>query len=172
MKKAEHSKAQLEALMSKVRRMAFRYGEKGRIGVLDEDDVCQEVMVKLLCNGGLPGAHWLGLAVRSAAADFGRAAARNARVKDRLYQGFSECGGKLPTDCVVQEETRDIYLMSSLSDMLGQLSPVLKQVLVLCGEGFSYEEIARLTNANLGTVRSRLHYARKRARDLLGDDIE
>jgi DNA-directed RNA polymerase specialized sigma24 family protein len=38
---------------------------------------------------------------------------------------------------------------------------------VLYSEGNSYEEIARLTNTKLGTVRSRLHYARRRAKGLL-----
>ncbi|MGL1585761.1 sigma factor-like helix-turn-helix DNA-binding protein [Vibrio parahaemolyticus] len=38
---------------------------------------------------------------------------------------------------------------------------------MLYSEGHSYEEISQLTNVKLGTVRSRLHYARRRAKKLL-----
>ena len=45
---------------------------------------------------------------------------------------------------------------------LDTLSPEHREVLVLCFfEEMSYEEIARVTNTTLGTVRSRIHYARR-----------
>ncbi|HEY9871057.1 MAG TPA: sigma factor-like helix-turn-helix DNA-binding protein [Candidatus Obscuribacterales bacterium] len=51
--------------------------------------------------------------------------------------------------------------------MLDRLSEPLAKVLVLHVQGLSFKEIAELTGANIGTVRSRLHYARKRARQLM-----
>ena len=45
---------------------------------------------------------------------------------------------------------------------LDALSPEHREVLVLCFfEEMSYEEIARVTNTTLGTVRSRIHYAKR-----------
>lgn len=45
---------------------------------------------------------------------------------------------------------------------LNALSPEHREVLVLCFfEEMSYEEIARVTNTTLGTVRSRIHYAKR-----------
>lgn len=57
---------------------------------------------------------------------------------------------------------------AALMAALDQLSPPHRAVLLLHGlEEFSLEEIADITGASLGTVKSRLHYARKQARELL-----
>jgi len=37
-------------------------------------------------------------------------------------------------------------------------------------EGFSLEEIARITGTQVGTVKSRLHYAKRALRKLLEED--
>jgi RNA polymerase sigma-70 factor, ECF subfamily len=51
---------------------------------------------------------------------------------------------------------------------LGQLPENQRTVVVLHDiEGFSYQEIAEIVGASLGTVRSRLHYGRLRLRELL-----
>jgi RNA polymerase sigma-70 factor (ECF subfamily) len=51
---------------------------------------------------------------------------------------------------------------------LDQLSPEHREVLVLRFlEGMSYEAIARVTGGQLGTVRSRLHYAKRALRGVL-----
>ena len=51
---------------------------------------------------------------------------------------------------------------------LGQLPEDQRTVVVLHDiEGFSYQEISDIVGANLGTVRSRLHYGRLRLRKLL-----
>lgn len=52
--------------------------------------------------------------------------------------------------------------------MLGQLPPVHRSVLLLhFVEEFSLEQIAEITGAQLGTVKSRMHYAKKALRQLL-----
>jgi RNA polymerase sigma-70 factor (ECF subfamily) len=51
---------------------------------------------------------------------------------------------------------------------LDRLSPEHREVLVLRFlEGMSYEDIARVTGGRIGTVRSRLHYAKRALRELL-----
>ena len=50
----------------------------------------------------------------------------------------------------------------------GLRAPV-RHALVMHANGYSYEEIANATNANIGTVRSRIHYGRKRARELVSE---
>lgn len=48
---------------------------------------------------------------------------------------------------------------------LNSLSPQHREVLVLCFlEEMSYEEITRVTGSTLGTVRSRIHYAKRALR--------
>ena len=39
-------------------------------------------------------------------------------------------------------------------------------------EGLSYQEMAEVMGCNIGTVMSRLHYARKRMRELLKDYLK
>ena len=51
--------------------------------------------------------------------------------------------------------------MEQFRNLLGTLSPKLREVLVLCGlEGKSYEEAAHMLSIPIGTVRSRLNKAR------------
>jgi len=53
-------------------------------------------------------------------------------------------------------------LDDDLSDALAKLPMSMKEVFLLCDlEGYSYEEIAEIVNIPVGTVRSRLHRARK-----------
>ncbi len=59
-------------------------------------------------------------------------------------------------------------LPSSESNPIGAW---LYVVMSLRGEGWSYEEIANKTGLAIGTVRSRIHYARKRAKELAQQSI-
>jgi RNA polymerase sigma factor (sigma-70 family) len=165
----------ITSMMTAAKRMARRYGQ---IGLLEPDDIAQNAMLKLLRNKDqkMPTFGWLHVAVRCSAADAGRRAARerkalayqlhcNTRV---VAEHNTESGYSLGFNAYrVREDDNEIDLMPRLKNMLGKLSSPLKQVLVLYSGGHSYEEIARLTNTKLGTVRSRLHYARRRAKGLL-----
>jgi RNA polymerase sigma-70 factor, ECF subfamily len=60
-----------------------------------------------------------------------------------------------------------------LADALGRLSPEHRTVTVLHYlEGFSVAEIAEMTGAPTGTVKSRLMYARLNLREMLHDDVD
>lgn len=62
----------------------------------------------------------------------------------------------------LEEEIFKNLLGDEITEAIASLSEDFKTVTVLCDlEGFSYEEIAEITNAPIGTVRSRLHRARK-----------
>lgn len=57
-----------------------------------------------------------------------------------------------------------------IRDAIGQLSPDHQQVVLLREvEGLAYEEIAQATGCSIGTVMSRLFYARKKLQELLHD---
>lgn len=55
-----------------------------------------------------------------------------------------------------------------VANSLRQLPTTQRTVVVLHDiEGFSYQEISEIVGANIGTVRSRLHYGRQKLRELL-----
>ncbi len=170
----ENAAPEISSMLDAATRMARRYGQ---IGVCDPDDLAQNAMLKLLkkIDDEMPTFGWLCLAVRSSAGDAGRCLSRdrklfyhlqcNTGVVEKRSGEYSYLPGF--SQCSVREVDSEIDLMPRLKNVLDKLSGPLKQVLVLYSEGHSYEDIARLTNTKLGTVRSRLHYARRRAKKIL-----
>ena len=68
-----------------------------------------------------------------------------------------------PLDLLLQQEQEAEFM-----NLLGQLPDAQRSVLLLYFiEDFSLEEIAEITGAQLGTVKSRMHYAKKALRKLL-----
>jgi RNA polymerase sigma-70 factor, ECF subfamily len=68
-----------------------------------------------------------------------------------------------PSDVLIREEQEAEFM-----NLLNQLPPPQRSVLLLHFlEEFSLEEIAGITGAQLGTVKSRIHYAKKALRKLL-----
>jgi RNA polymerase sigma-70 factor (ECF subfamily) len=71
--------------------------------------------------------------------------------------------GDLPGDRLVRQES-----LSQIQRALAALAPDQRAVLVLRAvDGLNYQEISRVLDLNVGTVRSRLHRARMELRDLL-----
>jgi RNA polymerase sigma-70 factor (ECF subfamily) len=71
-----------------------------------------------------------------------------------------------PEELLIRKEQEEL-----LMKFLDQLTPPHRAVLLLHFlEDFSLEEIARVTDSGVGTVKSRLHYAKKSLRKLLEDD--
>lgn len=69
-----------------------------------------------------------------------------------------------PLESAAQSEMRD-----GIEKALNQLSPDQRAVLTLREwQGFSYEEIAEALHIEIGTVMSRLFYARRRLAEVLG----
>jgi RNA polymerase sigma-70 factor (ECF subfamily) len=68
-----------------------------------------------------------------------------------------------PDDLLIRREQEAEFM-----ELLNQLSLPQRSVLILhFVEDFSLEEIARITETQIGTVKSRLHYAKKSLRKLL-----
>jgi RNA polymerase sigma-70 factor, ECF subfamily len=95
--------------------------------------------------------------------------------RDRAYR---EGRTRRPTACSLTEtdipETPGRDHTFSVDDAelvhaaLDRLAPEHREVLVLCFlEDLSYEDIARATNCPVGTVRSRIHYAKRALRSAL-----
>ncbi len=104
--------------------------------------------------------------------------ARNTFISGRRRSGREqelEDPGQLPGDepdaLSKMARRRDGYRHAFDDDVLlalGELSERQRTAIVLCDvEGLSYEEISDVMECPLGTVRSRIHHARKRLRDTL-----
>jgi RNA polymerase sigma-70 factor (ECF subfamily) len=77
-------------------------------------------------------------------------------------------GGESPDTTMVQAELR-----VKIQIALGKLSPDHRQVVLLKDvQGLSYKEIAEVMSSTLGTVMSRLFYARQKLQALLKDEYE
>lgn len=76
--------------------------------------------------------------------------------------------GRAPDSELVGSELRD-----KIEAALGQLSPQHREVVVLKDvQGLAYKEIADVMECSIGTVMSRLHYARQKLQTLLKDEYE
>ncbi len=72
----------------------------------------------------------------------------------------------LPEQSAQQADTQ-----RALWQAVGRLKDIYRDVILLrYGEDFSYDEIARALNVNLGTVKSRLNAAHKQLQSLISDD--
>jgi RNA polymerase sigma-70 factor (ECF subfamily) len=86
--------------------------------------------------------------------------------KEMLFDEIPETPGEFensPDDLLIRQEQETEFM-----NLLNQLPLPQRSVVMLhFVEDFSLEEIARITEAQLGTVKSRLHYAKKSLRKLL-----
>jgi RNA polymerase sigma-70 factor (ECF subfamily) len=74
-------------------------------------------------------------------------------------------GEPAPDELLIRQEDESRFMA-----LLNQLPPAHRSVLLLHYlEEFSLEQIAQVTGTSIGTVKSRLHYARKALRELLED---
>ena len=71
----------------------------------------------------------------------------------------------------VKESASDCLRLRDLDRALGRLPEEQRQIVLLAGlEGMRYEQIARILNIPVGTVRSRLSRGRETLRVLMGTD--
>jgi RNA polymerase sigma-70 factor (ECF subfamily) len=94
--------------------------------------------------------------------------------RDRAYRELRRRRSHLPLeDFDVVDEARDPGEFSTedaerIHDAIDTLAPEHREVLVLRFiEGLTYEEIAGVVGCQIGTVRSRLHYAKRAVRRLI-----
>jgi len=139
-------------------------------GLEQAEDLTQEVFVTLLDTADRYQDQqrlksWLcGIAVRKA-----RTARRNRWTRMRLLtrEGRRAPGMAAPTDSGADDR---LAARRAIAAALGELPPKQREVIVLHAiEGLSGEEIAAALGIKANAVWVRLHRARKRLRDRLGD---
>lgn len=130
------------------------------------EDVCQDAFVYAMsrideCRDPARFGGWLLTIVRNRGRNCIRA--RGAARAAHAEAAFADESRTAPDPSAEQIEARERLLAA-----LGLLSEVRRSVLLLHDlEGWTHDEIAGLLDLPSGTVRSHLHYARKRVRTLL-----
>ena len=94
--------------------------------------------------------------------------------RNRVYQEFRRTKQVVELDESMEapdnpkEEVLSFEDVARLHQCLGELKPFQREVLMLRFiESMSYEEIAEVLDCNVGTVRSRIHYAKQALREQL-----
>ena len=147
----------------------------------DAEDVVQEAFVKAYLSiksfqGNASFFTWFYRILVNMAIDFRRKVSRQNRdtssfdveARDVLEQKVSSVHvpqAETPLDATLRREQGE-----KINQVLASISPDHRAVIVLREvEGLRYEQIADVLGVSKGTVMSRLHYARKKLQQMLGD---
>jgi len=141
-------------------------------GVEDREDVCQDILLRLLVHGALPRQdrrNWVGAVVSNGAKDLLRRQKREGRCVDR---GCSIDTIGLELEEKIEERVRQVAASAAQEAELRQavwqeverLPEVQRQVCAMVAKGLKYREMAQEMGCAIGTIRSRFHHARARLR--------
>jgi RNA polymerase sigma-70 factor (ECF subfamily) len=173
MRKVERFENQIESLLPMIRDTVNGY-------VYNSDhvnDLTQEVVIRLLKTKTIPKQlnSWLRVVIRNTVTDFWRQETKENQYRNKWCTvdttGIRYSGNNQTWLCepAVNEECVDWNVMPAIKTALERLGKPARQSLLLHVSGYGYEEIAAITKVSIGTVRSRLHYAKKRAKELLAE---
>jgi RNA polymerase sigma-70 factor (ECF subfamily) len=164
----------LKQLLPKIRILLRRFCQ-----TIDHDDLLQDVAVKLLKSSSVPNPihnAWLAKAVRNAVIDAQRKAKLENSYLDRsvTIDMTGSCCESLDrtfynSNSATPESNLEPDLIARISDVIENLRQPLRQPLVLFLQGYSYSQIAEFMNIKIGTVRSRIHHARRLAQGQLAN---
>src|SRR5262245_53662847 len=169
-------RAALDDLFRQHRETAYRVAYRLLGNEEDALDAVQEAFVKVLTHlAGFQGRSsfktWLLRVVSNAALDLGRQRGR----RDSLHREELPAGpDRDPPAAAVEPgwELERADLRQILHDALGQLPDAQRRTFVLhVDAGLSYREVADVLEISIGTVMSRLFYARQKLRAILADRI-
>lgn len=163
----------IEIIVSQFRKPLLQYAVHYLNNDSEAEDVTQEALLKIL--KALPGfkgesslSTWLYRIMTNTCIDWQR---KKVRQKTCYMVGNHEDGvvwaSEEPVDPrrLPEEEYEGRELKEMVRQALEDLSPLHRITLILHDlHGFRYQEIAAITNTGLGTVKSRLYYARNEMR--------
>lgn len=146
---------------------------KSYLGSDDVDDIVQEVFMRVLkgikrFKGDSKLSTWLYRITVNVCNDFLKKRKRHGEVlvdfEDEEEPPYLE-----PTsDTDVLREVAEELSLAMINEIIGKLPPTDRLLITMRDvNGLSYEEIANALDVPVGTVKSRLHYAREKLRKLL-----
>jgi RNA polymerase sigma-70 factor (ECF subfamily) len=170
-----------EVLVNRYREKVLRLAMSMTRNEVDATDLCQETFVKgwqAICGfkGSASFYTWLYRITTNLCIDHARKTARRGPSVelDEAINPQADANVELAPSSheAPFEEVRRRELREQIDAALGELSPEHRAVVQLREfEGMDYANIARAVGCSIGTVMSRLHYARKHLQKLLRDVI-
>jgi RNA polymerase sigma-70 factor (ECF subfamily) len=167
---ARGDRSGLEELFQRYRGLAYRVAHRLLGNEADALDAVQEGFIKALTHlEGFQGRStfktWLLRVVSNASLDLGRQRGRReTQSLEALGKGERESQEPLTQ----QDPARNLHrgdLRRILDQALGQLPEAQRQTFVLHADAeLSYREVAEVLGISIGTVMSRLYYARQKLR--------
>ena len=134
----------------------------------DREDLVQEAMIKVWKAGRMSNPGYVVKVVRSAAADHFRKEGRRSVHLDSTVE-YDQLEGavmrgeeriRVGALLVMEEDRYDAVEL--FEKCLAQLPKEQAEVMELLAQDLDYEEVAEVMGVKVGTVRSRLHYGRRR----------
>jgi len=168
---ASGDRSALDELFRRYRPMAYRVAYRLLGQEADALDAVQEAFVKVLLNldsfqGRSSFKTWLLRVVSDAALDLGRKRGRRATVAEPDPDGDPDPGVLVTDDPAKGLVNAD--LRRALDAALAELPEAQRQTFVLHADGeLSYKEVAEVLGISIGTVMSRLFYARQKLKAVL-----
>ena len=135
-------------------------------------DVVQETFIRAARNlGSLRDddrfGSWLFSIAHRKCVDHWRKSGREEPLEPEVAEAWPD-PDSYPSEVLIRREQEAEFMK-----LIEQLPPPQRSVLLLhFVEDFSLEQIAGITGAQLGTVKSRLHYAKRALRKLLEENVE
>jgi RNA polymerase sigma-70 factor (ECF subfamily) len=163
----------LDELFKRYRLLAFRVAHRLLGNEADALDAVQEAFIKALVHlpsfqGRSSFKTWMLRVVSNAALDLGRQRGRREGMSlDHLPADYREvCEPMIQANPGRELDRQD--MRRKIHEALEQLPLAQRQTFVLHAEAeLSYREVAETLGISIGTVMSRLYYARLRLRELL-----
>jgi RNA polymerase sigma-70 factor (ECF subfamily) len=165
----------LEELFRRYRQPAYRVAYRLLGNEADALDAVQEGFVKALTHlqsfqGRSSFKTWLLRVVSNAALDLGRQRGRRETVSLDSAQVSEGNQASLLTGDLVDQGLERADLRKVLDEALTTLSEVQRRTFVLYADAeLSYREVAEVMETSIGTVMSRLYYARQKLRAYLSE---
>jgi RNA polymerase sigma-70 factor (ECF subfamily) len=175
---AAGQRAALQELFCRYHQPAYRVAYRLLGNEADALDAVQDGFVKALTHlSGFQGRSsfktWLLRVVSNAALDLGRSRGR----RETMSLNAGPAGEAVHARLLTLDETSQgldrADLRAQLDQALGLLSSVQRQTFVLYAEaGLSYREVSEAMGTSIGTVMSRLYYARQKLRAFLSERMQ
>jgi RNA polymerase sigma-70 factor (ECF subfamily) len=142
------------------------YDEQASLGVVQETFIAAARHIASLRDDGRFGSWLFGIAHQRCVQRW-RRKDRQANALEEIARSPVELEDD-PSELLIRREQEAGFMK-----LIEQLPPPQRSVLLLhFVEDFSLEEIADITGAQMGTVKSRLHYAKRALRKLIEENHE